>query len=178
MLGKALIGLFIVLAIVAMYINSRPGPFRVSRSMAMLAPPAAIFALVNDFRRWREWSPWDKYDAKMKRDYEGPPEGVGAIYRWSGNGQVGEGSTTIVASQPNERINIRLQFVRPFKCDNPVEFTFQPRGDETVVTWTMTGKYNFATKAIGLVMNMDQMTGNQFTEGLTNLKRIVERAHG
>jgi hypothetical protein len=71
---------------------------------------------------------------------------------------------------------MRLQFVRPFKCDNPVEFTFQPQGKETLVTWTMTGKYNFITKAMGLLMNMDKMTGDQFTEGLANLKRVVERA--
>jgi hypothetical protein len=175
MLGKVLIGLLVLAGALAIYINSRPGPFRVSRSLAMLAPPATIYPLVNDFREWRTWSPWDKYDVNMKRTYEGPPEGVGAVYRWSGNGQVGEGSTTIVASHPPERINMRLQFVRPFKCDNPVEFTFTPKGDETVVTWSMTGKYNFATKAIGLVMNMDKMTGDQFTEGLTNLKRIVEK---
>jgi hypothetical protein len=176
MLGKVLISVLLLAGALATYIQSRPGPFRVSRSLSMLAPPAAIFPLVNDFHRWREWSPWDKFDVNMSRSYDGPDQGVGAVYRWSGNSQVGEGTTTIVASQPHERIAIRLQFVRPFKCDNPVEFTFRPKGEETMVTWTMTGTYNFMTKAIGLMMNMDKMSGDQFTAGLTNLKRIVEQA--
>jgi hypothetical protein len=176
MILKILIGFLFVLGLLAAYIASRPTNFRVTRSAAMAAPAAAIFSLVNDFRKWTAWSPWDKFDRTLKKSYEGPPEGVGAVYRWSGNSQVGEGSTTITESKPNELVRIRLQFVRPFKCDNPVEFTFRPQGNETVVTWDMTGKYNFITKAMGLFINMDKMTGDQFTEGLANLKRIVEKA--
>lgn len=176
MVIKILIGLIIVISLLAVYIASRPTNFRVSRSAAMLAQPSAIFPLVNDFRKWPLWSPWDKFDPAMKKTYEGPPEGVGAVYRWSGNSQVGEGSTTITESKPNELVRMRLLFLRPFACDNPVEFTFRPQGKETVVTWDMTGKYNFVTKAIGLFMNMDKMSGDQFTEGLANLKRNVEKA--
>jgi hypothetical protein len=171
---KILIGLLIVLGLVAMLIASRPSAFRVTRSMSIAAAPSAIFPLVNDFRNWPDWSPWDKFDPNMTKTYEGPPKGVGAVYRWSGNKHVGEGSTTITESKPNELVRMRLQFVRPFRCDNPVEFRFQPAGNETLVTWSMTGDYNFVTKAMGLVVNMDKMTGDQFTEGLTNLKRIAE----
>jgi hypothetical protein len=176
MILKILIGVVIVLGVLAIFISSRPTNFRVTRKAAMLAQPTAIFPLVNDFRQWPKWSPWDKFDPKMKKTYEGPPEGVGAVYRWSGNNQVGEGSTTITESRSNELVRMRLQFVRPFACDNPVEFTFQPQGKETIVTWDMTGKYNFITKAMGLFINMDKMSGDQFTEGLNNIKRIVEKA--
>ena len=45
MFGKVLFGLLLLVGVLAMYINSRPGPFRVSRSMSMLAPPAPIMKL-------------------------------------------------------------------------------------------------------------------------------------
>jgi len=173
---KILIGLVVIVGLLAMYVASRPTDFRVTRKASMLAQPSAVFPLVNDFRRWPTWSPWDKFDPAMKKTYEGPPEGVGAVYRWSGNNQVGKGSTTIMESKPNELVRMRLQFIRPFACDNPVEFRFQPQGNETVVTWDMTGKYNFINKAMGLFINMDKMSGDQFTEGLNNIKRIVEKA--
>jgi hypothetical protein len=166
----------VVAGLLAIFIATRPGPFRVSRVATILAAPAAIFPHVNDFRKWSAWSPYDRFDPNLKKTFEGPPAGAGAVYRWNGNGRVGEGSTSIVESRPHDLIRIRLQFVRPFKCDNPVEFTFEPQGDATRVTWTMTGEYNFMTKAIGLIMNMDKMTGDQFAEGLANLKRVVEKA--
>jgi hypothetical protein len=175
MLFKLLIGLLIVVGLLAVYIASRPTNFRVTRSAAMACQPSAIFPHVNNFRNWSTWSPWERLDPAMRKTYEGPPEGVGAVYRWSGNGQVGEGSTTITEARPHERIRMRLQFVRPFACDNPVEFTFRPQGNETIVTWDMTGKYNFITKAMDLAINMDKMTGGQFEQGLANLRAIVER---
>jgi hypothetical protein len=54
------------------------------------------------------------------------------------------------------------------------EFTFQPNGSGTAVTWALGGKYNFMTKAMGLVMSMDKMIGGDFEQGLANLKAIVE----
>jgi len=54
------------------------------------------------------------------------------------------------------------------------EFTFKPEGDQTVVTWGMTGKTNFMFKAVGLFMNSDRMVGGMFEEGLANLKTIAE----
>jgi hypothetical protein len=60
------------------------------------------------------------------------------------------------------------------KVTNTAEFTFQPDGDETVVTWTMSGKNNFAGKVFGLVVNCDKMIGGQFEKGLAQMKSLVE----
>jgi hypothetical protein len=42
------------------------------------------------------------------------------------------------------------------------------------MTWSMSGKRNFIAKAIGLVMNMDEMIGGDFEKGLAALKSVVE----
>ena len=55
-----------------------------------------------------------------------------------------------------------------------VQFTFEPAGDQTTVTWSMEGKKNFMSKAIGLFMSMDSMIGGQFEKGLADLKSVVE----
>lgn len=94
---------------------------------------------------------------------------------WTGNKDIGEGRMTIIESRSNELVRFELEFIKPFKAINTVEFRFQPEGDQTLVTWSMTGKNNFIGKAIGLVMNCEKMVGGQFDEGLANLRAIVEK---
>ncbi len=67
-----------------------------------------------------------------------------------------------------------LEFRKPFKASNVTEFTFKPEGNLTVVTWTMSGKNNFISKAIGLFMDCDKMVGGQFEKGLAQIKSITE----
>ena len=101
----------------------------------------------------------------MRKTYEGAPAGVGAVYTWSGNKEVGEGRTTITESRPNDLIRIRLEFEKPFKATSTAEFTFKPEGDRTAVTWSLTGRNNFMMKAVGLFMNMDRMIGARLRAG-------------
>ena len=80
---------------------------------------------------------------------------------------------TLVESHPNDLIRIRLDFLRPFKDTNVAEFDFKPAGDQTVVTWSMTGRKNFVSKAVCLFMNMDKMVGGEFEKGLAQMKVAV-----
>ena len=163
--------LLVFLAVVAL----QSPDFRVSRTATMAAPAPAIFAHVNDLHRWEAWNPWGKIDPAMKQTYEGAPAGVGQIYSWVGNSQVGEGRMTITESRPSDLVGIKLEFFKPFKATNAAELTFKPEGNQTAVTWSMTGTKNFMHKAVHLFMNMDKMVGGQFEKGLADLKAIVER---
>jgi hypothetical protein len=102
------------------------------------------------------------------------PAGTGGVYSWSGNKEVGEGRMTITESRPNELIRIRLDFFKPFAATSIAEFTFKPEGNQTAVTWSMSGDKNFMAKAIHLFMNMDNMIGNQFEKGLVDMKAAAE----
>jgi hypothetical protein len=160
-------------AVLLAVIASQPSTCRITRSTTITAPPAKVFPLVNDFRNWT-WNPWNKIDPAMKQTYDGAPAGVGALYTWSGNNEVGEGRMTIIDSRLDEFVRVRLEFVRPFSGNSIAEFTFQPVGDETNVTWTMTGENSFLAKAIHLVMDMDQMVGGRFEQGLAEMKTLAE----
>lgn len=174
MLTKILIGVAGVLVLLLIAIATRPSRFRYVRSARMKAPPAVLFDLVNNLRKWRGWSPWEKLDPNLQRIYDGPEAGVDATYAWKGNGNVGEGRMTIVGSQPHERVDLKLEFFKPFVATNSADFVFKKVGDETEVIWSMEGNYNFITKAIGLVMNMEKLCGGQFEEGLANMKQLAE----
>ncbi len=81
---------------------------------------------------------------------------------------------TITESRPSDLLRIKLDFLKPFAATNTAEFTMRPEGDKTALTWTMTGRYNFMTKAIQLFMNMDKMIGSQFEKGLADIKTVAE----
>lgn len=167
------LGLIVILVVV---IALQPAEFSVTRSTSIAAPPATIFAQVNEFQKWRAWSPWEGIDPNLKRTYEGPPAGVGSVYRWSGNAKVGEGSMIIDESKPGEFVRFTLEFLKPFKGTNHAEFTFVPNGRQTKVIWSMSGRKNFITKAFGLFVSMDKMIGGEFEKGLAQLKTISEKA--
>ena len=174
---KLLIVLGIVAGLITVFlivVALQPSDFRVTRSAKMAAPPAEPFAQVNDFHNWDAWSPGDKIDPAMKRTYAGPSAGVGAVYSWVGNQDVGEGRMTITESREPELIQIKLEFLKPMEGLCPTEFTFKPDGEQTLVTWTMSGKHNFIAKAMCLFMNMDKMIGDEFEKGLANMKKVVE----
>jgi hypothetical protein len=173
---KILIGVAAAIVLLVIVIATRPAEFRIERSTTIGAPPERAFALVNDFRAWSAWSPWEKLDPGMKRTHSGAPSGVGAVYGWSGNDDVGEGRMTIEKSDPSSTIGIKLEFIKPFAATNQTTFTFAPNGSSTKVTWAMDGKNGFAAKAASLFMDMDKLVGADFERGLASLKTIAESA--
>lgn len=173
-----LAGTVAVLIALIIIVALQPDEFRVSRKISIAAKASEVFPHVNDFHNWDAWSPWAKLDPAMKQSFRGADSGAGAIYSWSGNDKVGEGEMSIISSQPTNRIEIKLDFVRPFPCNNMVEFTFEPEGNQTNVTWNMTGKNNFMAKAFSLLINMDKMVGGDFEKGLSQLKTTVEASPG
>ena len=171
-----LIVVVLLIAGLAVFVASRPDEFRVQRSALIQAPPAALFAQVNDFHQWPHWSPWARRDPAMRVEYEGAEQGVGAVQHWAGNKQVGKGSATILESVPGERVLIQLEFLEPFRASNLAEFSFQPEASGTRVNWRMTGRNGFVGKAMGLVFDMDKMVGGDFEQGLQQLRMRVEES--
>jgi hypothetical protein len=158
-------------------VAGKPDEFSVSRSMKMSAPPERIFPHVNDLRKWEAWSPWARLDPTAKSTFEGPVSGVGATMAWDGNSKIGAGRMTITESKPGGLIRFRLEFFKPMKATNVAEFVFKPEGNQTEVTWTMSGKNNFLGKIFGLFVNCDKMIGLQFEKGLADLKSQAEKAN-
>lgn len=168
--------ILVVLALIAValvYAASKPDTFRVERSTSIKAPAGPIFALIDDFHHWSAWTPYNK-DPAMTKLFSGPASGVGAIYEWEGNAQVGKGLIEITESLPGAKITLKLDFIKPFAAHNTAEFSFVPQGDSTQVTWAMHGPQPYFGKLMSLFFNVDKMVGQDFEKGLAQLKAVVE----
>lgn len=157
------------------YIATRPGEFTITRTQRIKATPDRIFPHINDFHKWEAWSPWEKLDPNLKRTYSGSPAGPGAVYEWSSSdNKVGQGRMEITSAIEPTNVGIRLDFIRPWKATNDIQFSLVPEGTDSVVTWSMKGNRNFVMKAMGMVMDMDKLVGADFEKGLDALKAVAE----
>ncbi len=167
----------VLVGTVLVYATTRPDSLRVQRVAIINAPPEKIVPLINDFHRWSAWSPYEKVDPALKRNYSGAADGKGAVYEWQGNLQVGQGRMEIIETSPS-RIAIKLDFIKPLEGHDIATFTLTPEGGATKVAWTMEGPSPYIGKVIGVFVNMDTMIGSDFEAGLANLKAIAERPSG
>lgn len=151
--------------------------FSLSRHIRIEAPADRVHALLDDFREWQKWSPWEGVDPNLRREYSGPDHGVGSTYHWAGNKKAGKGEMTITGSTPTSVV-VDLVFLKPFKATNVTRFDLVPTGDATDVTdvtWTMTGTRSAAMSVAGRLF-FDRAIGKDFDRGLAALKRESERA--
>lgn len=172
------IAMVVVVAVagVLIFAAMKPDDFRIERKAVIKAPPEKIYAILNDFKQWGGWSPWEKKDPAMKRTYGAVTAGKGATYAWEGNKEVGVGNMEIADSVPSSKIAINLNFVKPFEAQNKVDFTLVASGDSTTVTWAMSGKCNWISKIMQVFISMDSMVGPDFEAGLANLKSAAEKS--
>ena len=167
--------LVVVIGGVLAYAATKPDTFRVQRTTTIQAPPERVFPLLEDFRTWGTWSPYEGKDPAMKRTYSGSAKGKGAVYAWEGDKNVGTGSMEIADTTPPSRVTLKLDFTKPFEAHNTAELTLEPKGDSTYVTWAIYGPQPYLAKVMHLFFNMDSMIGKEFEAGLSSLKAITEQ---
>jgi uncharacterized protein YndB with AHSA1/START domain len=175
MLKTIAIVIVVLIGAVLAYAATKPDELRVERTLAIKAPPEKIFPYVNDLKAWATWSPYEKKDPAMARTFGSVTAGKGAVYEWNGNSNVGQGRMEITESTPSSKIAIKLDFIKPFEGHNVATFAFEPKGETTQVSWTMTGPSAYITKLMGVFFNMDKMIGDDFAVGLANLKAQAEK---
>ena len=172
---RILMLLLIVVVGFLLFVASRPAEFRVTRSASVSASPGVVYAQLADFHNWAAWSPWEHIDPAMTKSFSGAPSGVGAMYDWTGNDKVGQGRMTITDTTPDQKVAIKLEFLKPFQATNVTTFNLTPDASGTHVEWSMEGRNNFLSKAMCLFMPMDKMVGGDFERGLASLKSVAEK---
>lgn len=175
MLRKLLLGVVVLIAAVLLLATRQPETFSVERRIVVNAPPERVFAQINDFHAWEAWSPWAKLDPAMQATYSGAAQGVGAVYDWRGNSDVGEGRMAIKSATAPSEVMIALDFLTPFESHNVTTFMLTPTESGTEVIWMMKGNAEYVTKLMTMFVSMDKMVGPDFSRGLEQLKTVVER---
>lgn len=171
-IGAVMLAAIVLVLILA---ATKPNQFRVERSINIAAPAQKIFPYLDDLSQQRHWSPWDQKDPDMKRVYSGPSRGTGQSYEWDGNREIGAGRQEITSVTPNEKVEATIDFYRPMRVKNQIEFLLKSAGGGTNVTWAIYGPMTFMSKVMSIFMSLDKMIGNEFEKGLLQLKALAEK---
>ncbi|MBO0341287.1 MAG: SRPBCC family protein [Bacteroidota bacterium] len=170
--------LYIILGVVVLILilaAIAPKNYDVSRSIEINRPKSVVFEYLKSLQKQDEWSPWGKRDPNMDKEFTGTDGKVGAISRWKGNKEVGEGEQEITNIVDGERIDSELRFLKPFKSTSDAYIiTKEVDKNVTKVVWGFSGKNKFPMSIMMLFMNMDKAVGKDFEEGLDSLKEILE----
>lgn len=166
----ALVALAAIVVVVGFFL---PSTVHLERETVINAPQSTVFALLNGFGRFNEWSPWAGLDPNTQYEYEGPENGVGASMSWtSENRSVGVGKQTIVASEPFDSVKTALDFGPQGTAD--AFFALSPEGDATKVVWGFDTDFgsNLIGRYFGLMM--EGQLGPSYEQGLASLKTLAE----
>lgn len=168
---KILIGVVavVVLLVVVAYLLPREAGFE--RTTVIAAPPEKVFAVLDGFSEFNNWSPWVEMDPAAIYTFSGPPRGAGARMTWQGEVTV-SGAMAVAAAEPPSRVDILLEFDGQGTAQS--WFTLTPEGTGTRVVWgfsTDTG-WNPVERYMGLML--DGFVGDVYAQGLANLKAYVE----
>lgn len=167
--------LLIVIVAVLLFAASKPNTLSMQRSITINAPPARVFALINDLHSWKDWNQDDQSDSTVTRAYGGPASGTGSSCDWDSRGRAGKGRMLITESRPSEYIAVKVDFVKPFESHNLNVFALASSGNGTVVTWSWQGQNLYFMKVMNVFASMDKMIGSHFESGLRNLKILAEK---
>lgn len=148
--------------------------YHVERSTVVDAPPARVWALVADPRRWKDWSAWNRRDPAMRIDYFGNAAGAGAGWAWESKSE-GNGRMTFTAADPERRLAFDLAFP-DFGTSAHGEIALTPlSGGKTKVDWSLDGDAGRNLFWRWMTLLMDRFAGGDFEVGLANLKSLAEQ---
>ena len=172
-LKKLLVVLLLLAGVVIVGGFVLPSKTHVERSTVIARAPGDIHAMLNSWRRFNEWSPWQGRDPKTIYTYEGPESGVGASMRWSSEqADVGKGRQTILESVPAQKLASKLEFEG--QGDAIATFVLVPDGTGTRVTWSFDADHGNDIIARWFGLMFDRWIGPDYEQGLAKLKTVLE----
>lgn len=153
-----------------------PSTAHVERSIVINVPQDQVFAVINSFERFNDWSPWAELDPNTRYQFAGPVAGVGAKMSWaSDDASVGAGSQEIIESTPPTLVRHKLVFVG--QGDAVTFFRLDAMETGTEVIWGFDSEFgnDVVGRWFGFLM-FDSMLGADYEKGLRKLKALLEQA--
>lgn len=149
-------------------------PYSLEATETIAASADDVYAVMNDFARFEEWSPFFTMDPTTQSVISDPAAGVGATYSYSAK-RMGSGKLTIEESERPHHIRVHINFGAPQPSVADIDYDIVESNGSTTVTWRMTGKRGVGERLMVKILKMDQMMAKHFAEGLGYLKAVVEK---
>jgi len=170
------IGILILIAIpliVALFVKK---DYAVEKEIVINRPHHAVYNYVVLLKNQNNYSKWATMDPKMKKTFKGTDGTVGFVSRWeSSDSDVGTGEQEILKIIPGSRIDYELRFIEPMKSkDFAYMLVDSLAPNQSIVKWGFSGKMTYPSNLTLLFMDISAMIGNDFSEGLSHLKSILE----
>lgn len=156
-----------------------PAKQTIEKTIRIQAPVADVYKQISKLEHFNSWSVWNRNDSTVRNTISGTDGSVGATTTWKGDPVIsGEGSIEIVALEENNKVEHVIRFQSPRQAHAQSYFTLTPANNETVVTWTFDMKTPRPWNIFNLFYSMDREMGNDFEQGLVNLKSATEKSAG
>jgi effector-binding domain-containing protein/ribosome-associated toxin RatA of RatAB toxin-antitoxin module len=167
-LGVIILVLIAIFLIIPLFLAEN---VTISSEKVINAKPATVFQQVNTLKNWKNWSPFES-DSTMIDTYEGPEAGLDAKRSWTGE-MAGEGSLTIIKSEPYELIQNKLAF-GPGGSGGIGTWKFKETDEGVLVNWSIqiTDLKYPVERWYGL-MSVSMMRP-MMEQGLSTLKEVAE----
>ncbi len=153
-----------------------PNDLEVSRTVSIERPRASVFALVNDLRIAKEWSPYYALDPEAEFNFSGDP-GPGQSMRWASKvRQVGSGRMSIVRAADNQEVESILEMGDRATLSSRISMQRAERA--TIVDWSVfarcgAGNINVPCRYMNLVLR--GTIEKDLASGLARLKGLAEQ---
>lgn len=152
-----------------------PGQWEVTREMQITAEPDTIHRVAGDLETWNNWSPWGRSADASAKVVVGPDSSaVGGRLEWKGN-DVGSGHLVLTSSDEEKGLafDAALRGGRePVK--GLLRYEMAPNGG-TLVRFSLRGDVSSSPVGRYIALMRGYTTGPDLVDGLTRLKRLIER---
>jgi len=164
-----IVGVIIIIAIFGM---TQPRTATLERSILINADSETVFAELSSLRNFVTWNPWTRKDPSIEQSFGGEDGTIGSTYSWKGDKTVGEGTMTLTGIEPYGLVTMSMDFGQ--RGQAKATFVTEEIDGQTRVTWGFESEMGNALRRGLVTAMMKKFVGNDYEQGLKNLKEKIE----
>lgn len=162
-----IVSLVAILLIIPVFV---PKEFTAESEIVINKPKQEVFEYIKYIKNQDNFSKWQRMDPEAKKKFTGEDGTVGFTYEWDGE-KIGKGKQVIAGIDEGNKLETNLYFMNSKEAAKAYITTTAKTDSVTIVKWGISGKTPYPFNIINLFMDM----GNDFDEGLQNLKVVLEK---
>lgn len=164
-------GLLAAVGLFLLYVLGRSSTLHVERTLAIAAPPARVFALIDDLHQWPRWWKNERLDGPRQVTYSGAPRGVGAELQTAGKALF---TFRITRAVPDREVAVAVQG-STMAIGYQLRFVIEPTSTGCSVTVHMDRRLEYWEKLLDTVTRgLGPILGEGYEHTLTELRRAAE----